>query len=525
MPIPLYKDPNQSCAQNADFTRNQAWYDLILAVHPTNPDIVLAGGIDVHRSIDGGATWNDLSNWTGRCSRPFVHADIHNILFRPNNSNEILVGSDGGVDYSANAGNNTVSSPTFTARNTNYNITQFYSCAAKNDMVAGNFIIGGTQDNGTLRFSTPGVGSTSEIRGGDGGFCFIDQDNPAVQITSFTNNNFDLHNVNGSRVSALIDDDDTGSFINPADYDHSGNVLYTFKSRNALQFELYAVRNVGSSNTLETLIGATDISSNISHVKVGRTANTLFIGTQSGRVYKITNTQTPTLSFTRIDNFPSTTGNISCIEIGANDDELLVTLSNFGVASVWYTNNGGTNWVNKDEASHGLPDIPVRWALFNPDNRQQVLLATELGVWSSNDVTATNPGWTASNSGLANVRCDMLRYRTIDKLVILATHGRGIYTSYVFNPNPPVGTEESLLSQSTKTFPNPFVSDFQLDLPPQVTLKAAWLRDLNGKPVNLPAPVQKGERLVFSTGTLPVGMYLLELETNKGKIIKRLVKN
>ncbi len=36
------------------FTRGQAFYDLILAVHPTNPNLVIAGGIDLHRTLDGG---------------------------------------------------------------------------------------------------------------------------------------------------------------------------------------------------------------------------------------------------------------------------------------------------------------------------------------------------------------------------------------------------------------------------------------------------------------------------------------
>lgn len=57
------------------FTRGQAWYDLILAVHPTNPAIVIAGGIDLHKTTDSGNTWNGISHWYGGYGRPEVHAD------------------------------------------------------------------------------------------------------------------------------------------------------------------------------------------------------------------------------------------------------------------------------------------------------------------------------------------------------------------------------------------------------------------------------------------------------------------
>ena len=79
-----------------------------------------------------------------------------------------------------------------------------------------------------------------------------------------------------------------------------------------------------------------------------------------------------------------------------------------------------------------MPDLPVRWALFNPGNSSEVLLATDQGVWSTDQVTQSNPGWEPVNTGLANVRCDMLRYRSSDNLVIIGTHGRGLFSTDVF---------------------------------------------------------------------------------------------
>jgi hypothetical protein len=36
---------------------NQGWYDNVLAVDPTDPEKVWAGGIDLFRSDNGGLNW------------------------------------------------------------------------------------------------------------------------------------------------------------------------------------------------------------------------------------------------------------------------------------------------------------------------------------------------------------------------------------------------------------------------------------------------------------------------------------
>lgn len=119
-------------------------------------------------------------------------------------------------------------------------------------------------------------------------------------------------------------------------------------------------------------------------------------------------------------------GAISCIELGASDDEILLTYSNYGVKSVWYTTDGGDNWT---DVEGNLPDIPVRWSLFNPLDRKEVLLATEAGIWKTSDVTAETVVWEPASSGMGNVRVDMLQYRASDNLILAATHGRGMFTS------------------------------------------------------------------------------------------------
>jgi len=426
--IPNYV--SQDCSISSDhFTRGQAFFDLVLAIHPTNENIVIAGGIDLHKSVDGGATWEGISYWTGSFCDDYVHADQHAIAFRPGFPNEAIFGTDGGVSYSADVGNS--NNPEFKDRNNGYNVTTFYSAAARNE-VNSNYFLAGAQDNGTQQFTEPGFGNTRQATGGDGAYCFIDQDNGDIQISSFIFNSYFLSQDGGLSFASLSQNQNLGRFINPTEYDDETDILY-----GAGGVDQYTrIDNLsGTPSALQTI--NTDFGERqITTIKKSPyTTNRLFVGvrisTGEGDIFIVDDAHTSNPTITKITG--SYTGShggwISSIDVGASDDQLLATFSNYGVSSVYETMDGGVNWTDKND---NLPDIPVRYGLYNPENRNQVLLATELGVWSTNNLSAANPNWEATNSGLANVRCDMLKYRTADQTVVVATYGRGLYTSNVF---------------------------------------------------------------------------------------------
>jgi PKD repeat protein len=420
--IPKYMTQSCTISTTDDFTRGQAWYDLILAVHPTSPDTVFVGGIDVNRSTDGGQTWKTITYWTGSCA-PYSHADNHALEFRPGHEDELITGSDGGVSYSPDAGS--VSSPSFTVMNKGFNITQFYAGAMHPDALK-HYFLAGAQDNGTHQFDTAGINTTREVTGGDGAFCFIDQTNPDVQITSYVYNNYYLSKDGGVSFSYL-QEDNTGSFINPAGYDNNLHILYSALDDQSIN----RIKNLDTNPEISSV--TVNLGSTASHIKVSpyTTGNSiLFVGTEAGRVFKITNADGNSPIAYEITGTSFPIGNVSCIEVGANENELLVTFSNYGVSSLWYTNNGGNTWTEKEG---NLPDMPVRWALFNPNNRNEVLLATEVGVWASTNFGDSSPNWTSSVSGLANVRTDMLLLRESDNEVLAITHGRGLFTSDAFS--------------------------------------------------------------------------------------------
>jgi hypothetical protein len=401
---------------SASLTGNQAWYDLILAVKPNDPNIVIGGGNVVGRTTNG-STWVTRGYYAEG-----LHPDHHAIVFRPGFPNEVVNGNDGGVYYSPDYGNAATVTPTFNMRNNGFNVTQYYGAAIKN--VSGDgYVLAGAQDNGTHRINSSlnTVGGGTQVTGGDGMLCFIDQDQPDFQITSYQVGSYNFYNAATNTVTGL----GIGGtqFVGPSDYNSNQNVLYAERTSTSMN----RVGGIGGA-TSNSVITHTNVGGT-SLIRCGLTDNTVYVGGYNGNIIKITNAGNVggVQAITTIAS--GFAGTVSCVEIGATENELLVTRSNYGVKSVHYTTDGGATWTSKDEVGYGLPDIPIRFALFNPANRKQVLLATELGVFSTSDVTLTNPGWEPTNASLANVSCYMLRYRTADGTVAVATHGRGVYTT------------------------------------------------------------------------------------------------
>ncbi|HET9824622.1 MAG TPA: sialidase family protein, partial [Chitinophagaceae bacterium] len=87
---------------NNDLSSGQGWYSIAIAVDPSNANNVIVGGLNCYKTTNGGNTWSQLSVWVSGISGTvsnYIHADQHIITW---NVNQVLVGSDGGIFYSAN---------------------------------------------------------------------------------------------------------------------------------------------------------------------------------------------------------------------------------------------------------------------------------------------------------------------------------------------------------------------------------------------------------------------------------------
>lgn len=86
-----------SGTQDGSGTEHQAWFDIAIAVSPTDANLVYMGGINMWRSTNGGIGWGVMTEWRADIAPvgKYVHSDIHFLGFRTSTS--LWVGCDGGV--------------------------------------------------------------------------------------------------------------------------------------------------------------------------------------------------------------------------------------------------------------------------------------------------------------------------------------------------------------------------------------------------------------------------------------------
>ncbi len=397
-----------------NFTRGQGGYDLEIAVDPRNPQRIFLGGIDLYLSNNGGLGWQQISLWTGGPLQ-FVHADQHLVIFDEENPQIMYFGNDGGVFRTVNG------SVDIYPINTEYNVTQFYAGAIHPE-AGRNYLIGGTQDNGSLQIDGPGIQSGREVLGGDGFYCHIDEDEPNIQMVSLYFAAYSLSNDGGQSFGGGASFN--GRFVSPSDYDSKNNILYS--QTNEGDFYRWEINNGASQ-----LVDVVGENLSLSTVKVDPTVdNRIYIGTFSGTIVRIDDAHTgASVDGVRL---ASLTGTIGSIDVDSSDSQhLLVTVSNYGVTSVYESMDGGENWIGHEG---NLPNIPVRWGIFNPKDNNSAMIATELGVWVTKALAGEDTEWIPPmpNRGIPLVRTTMLRRRRSDRVIMASTYGRGLFTTDVF---------------------------------------------------------------------------------------------
>ncbi|RYY98160.1 MAG: hypothetical protein EOO11_08880, partial [Chitinophagaceae bacterium] len=403
----------------------QGWYNLTLAINPDNANEFVVGGLDAYKFTSGGSVApTRMTYWVG--SAPYVHADHHFIQWwKAGTQSRMVIASDGGLFLSTNGGSS------FGDRNRNLAIKQFYS-AAIHPEAGSNFLLAGAQDNGVHRLTNPGLSYSHEVYGGDGCFVHINQQDPSIQFGSYVYNTYRISTDGGNswRSTSL---GDNGYFVNPFDYDDGQNILYASNTAaTASQINRWADAHANGTNTVLTIAALTRGSAgNATAFKVSPyTRDRVFIGGSNGKVVRLDKAGTVTsanvnASVTDVSGTQLPNAYVSCVNTGSSDDVLVATFSNYGVSHVWYSTNGGTSWT---AIGGNLPDIPVRWALFDPQDDSKLYLATEAGIYYTEAISGAATSWT-NDVGFPMVRTDMLKLRPSDNTVVAATHGRGLFTA------------------------------------------------------------------------------------------------
>ncbi|MEW6731420.1 MAG: IPT/TIG domain-containing protein [Acidobacteriota bacterium] len=386
----------------------QCFYDNVIAVSPTSSNRLFFGAVNFQRYTRTifSEIWEDLSQ------SGLMHPDFHAIVFDPSNSDRMIVGNDGGIWLSSDGGD------TWSNINGNLAITQFeYIAIHPTDAT---FVMGGTQDNGTLiRTTTPIFVPESKTwthsQDGDGGAVLVDFNNPSTLYHTFPRVSFERSDNGGSTWLTKrtgLNTNDRTLFYSPIAMDPSNSsTLYfgTFRlNRSTNRGDNWAA--ISGDLTNGGAISAIAVAPNSSQtIYVGTSDGNIQVSTNGGTTFNLRVTGLPARYVTRIAVDPT------------NSQHAYASLSGFGSGHVFETTNSGTNWTN---ISGNLPDIPVNALVIDSSAANRLFIGTDIGVFVTSDGGVT---WFELSTGLPNSAVFDLKLNNTTQSLFAATHGRGVF--------------------------------------------------------------------------------------------------
>ena len=390
---------------------SQSWYDWTFGVSPDNPKEIFAGGVNAYRSTNKGKTWKRMGSW----SNP-VHVDHHFLGFQPG-TNNLFVGSDGGVYFSSDKGVN------FQPLNEYLSITQYYKMGSA--MNTPDLIIGGSQDNGTHILDVTGW---SRVMGGDGMDCLIDYSNSNIVFASYQFGYLRKSTNRGANFYDILNSDFTnedGAWVTPIVMDPvEPNIMYAgFENVWKSLDKGDNWEKVSSSlNEGETIRGIAVAPSNNNYVYVYY-LNKIFKSVDKGA------------NWTEINKPNGNT--IREIAISPrNENKLWAVVNN----DVFKSEDGGNSWTKIDGT---LPEVPMTSVVVQDNDIESVYLGSYIGVFYTD---STMSDWIPFNDGMPPVRIGELEVdRQFGKLRA-ATFGRGIWQTDLYDLDPQLPLCTSLTS-------------------------------------------------------------------------------
>jgi hypothetical protein len=233
-------------------------------------------------------------------------------------------------------------------------------------------------------------------------------------------------------------------------------------------------------------------------------------------------------------------GYVSSISVDPYDgDRVMVSFSSYETKSIFYSINGGDSWTdisgNLEENPGGSGSGPsVRSVIIFPLKvGYHYFAGTSTGLYSTSQLDGANTQWAQEGSEtIGNVVVDMITGRPSDGYLAIATHGNGIYTTFVDGDLLAVNDAEIPAEfELSQNYPNPFnpttTISFNLKQAGSVTLKVF---DLMGKEVAtlVNGYQESGVRQAIWSGKdgngngMPSGIYFYRLEVNGLVLTKKM---
>ena len=451
------------------------------------------------------------------------HPDIHNFVFNPSNPNEAISADDGGIRITSdiNASGSTVAWTHLNNYQTlqYYRVTIDPEIGANN--FAGGAQDNGTQfrdKTGVIGLGGPDSNNHRRVIGGDGASVGISK---KVSNVQWLYGGVQLGSIRRAQITGTLGVSTFGTEIRPNGLTPSfsgsttefGEFVTNFKLNPDNTEDLFYVNfnrlfrtttaSTVSSASWTELTGVSTAVSPSNGTNIGiraiafsrgnyGTSHSMYFGTTDGRIFRLDDPRNAAASTAPVNITPASVNlsnlNIQDIAVNPNNDnEIMAVVTNYGrtvggnfnnVTSIIWTNNAKSpspTWrdaegnlagtaasgyisarscmivVKKDASNNPITEYYVGTAagLYAVENLGTTLLASGSPSWQ-------REGGTTLNFAVIN----SLAYRPEDNVMVIGTHGNGLYYAHLGTPNLVTGINNPILNDKsfiTKIYPT--VSD------------------------------------------------------------------
>lgn len=484
-----------------DMNGGFGWYFGNVRVDPTNPNEVYVLGQRLYRTTNGGNSWSSVNG---------MHVDHHAMEYSRNNPNFILAGNDGGAYISENGGSSW-------QHFENLPITQFYNIEV--DYQLPQRLYGGTQDNFTIRTLSGNLNDWESILEGDGFHVIVDPTDNDYVYAEYQWGNLHRSTNGGSSMLTATSGINSSDRVNwntpvvlspfdPQTLYYGSNRLYRSYNRavswSSISPDLTDGLHSSGSLAYGTLTTIAASYNNLDVIYTGSDDGNVNVTFDSGQNWTNISASLPKRYVTKVVVHPDL------------DSTAYVTFSGWSSLDysphIFKTTDGGQNWTN---ISGNLPDIPLNDVLIDHNNNY-LFVASDMGVWFSLD---EGQNWNILGNDLPMTIVRQLKWHEPTNILYAGTFGRSIY-SFDLNTLITVGSETEPIDLSLDVYPNP-ASDKVAINSNGSTIIAIDIYDIEGKRID---GIQYAQNQIDLTG-LADGLYILTIQTNKGSVSKKLLKN
>jgi photosystem II stability/assembly factor-like uncharacterized protein len=492
------KGVNWSLLESTDITNYQGWYAKGMLLQNGNPSNMLAGGIDLWSSSDGGASFSDVSQYSY-----VFHTDIHDIMGNPKDPNKIYIITDGGLFRSNDFGN------TYYQCDGGYNTTQSYigSISSTDTTV----MLSGLQDNYTIKYF--GNQTWYGVVGGDGCYNAIDHTNDNIEYGAYQYLNVFQCTDQGlfNAYSQILTNTANASgpnyapFLAPYILCYS-NTNYIYAGGQALQLSTdagttwnYMGNNpVNNGAYIMTIAASYTNTDSIYFATASDSSNVtkVFFSANQGTTLTDITAGLPNRYPRRIAVNPQ------------NSKEVYIVFSGFGGKHVFKSTNAGASWT---DISTTLPDMPFECITVDPLYPSYIYAGCDFGAFYSPDKGTT---WFTYDMGFpdATMVFDLL-VSPSDRYLYAFTHGRGIFKRSLSDIKPNSVNNISTANASVKVYPNPATDEIHVTMTGAASDKyIVNIYDMQGKQVRTAG--FEGTTTVIPVSDLATGMYTLAVLKN-----------